>query len=51
MLANESPKFCKMKKILIIEDDVAIAKLIEYNLLDSHYNVTTCLKMSVDRTL
>ncbi len=43
MLANEPPKFCKMKKILIIEDDIAIAKLIEYNLLDSHYNVTTCL--------
>lgn len=32
-----------MKKILIIEDDVAIAKLIEYNLVDNHYKVTTCV--------
>ena len=32
-----------MKKVLIIEDDIAIAKLIEFNLLNSHYKVTICL--------
>ncbi|PKH51672.1 DNA-binding response regulator [Tenacibaculum sp. Bg11-29] len=32
-----------MKKILIIEDDIDISKLIEFNLVDNHYNVTTCL--------
>ena len=32
-----------MKKILIIEDDIDISRLIEFNLIDNHYSVTTCL--------